>query len=140
MLSACALRCDPSSTIFPRSAPRKTATFVSFCCCRKIMERGSSVPWQETLREAIGDDKLDASALREYFRPLEDWLRTENLRTGDIVGWSYGKKLTCRCSTLYPRYRLFVSNTFVLSLIDYFKRQIEELRFTRTNLIPNIYL
>lgn len=140
MLSACALRCDPSSTIFPRSAPRKTATFVSFCCYRKIMERGSSVPWQDTLREAIGDDKLDASALREYFRPLEDWLRTENLRTGDIVGWSYGKKLTCRCSALYPRYRLFVSDTFVLSLIDYFKRQIEQLRFTWTNLIPNIYL
>lgn len=129
-----------SFTIFPRSAPRKTATFVSFCCCRKIMERGSSVPWQETLREAIGDDKLDASALREYFRPLEDWLRTENLRTGDIVGWSYGKKLTCRCSALYLRYRLFVSDTFVLSLLDYFKSQIEQLRFTRTNLIPNIYL
>ncbi|XP_031773861.1 angiotensin-converting enzyme [Apis florea] len=55
----------------------------------KIMERGSSVPWQETLGEAIGEDKLDATALREYFRPLEDWLRTENLRTGDVVGWSY---------------------------------------------------
>ncbi|KOX80236.1 Angiotensin-converting enzyme [Melipona quadrifasciata] len=53
------------------------------------MERGSSIPWQETLREATGEDRLDASALREYFRPLEDWLRTENLRTGDIVGWSY---------------------------------------------------
>lgn len=58
---------------------------------RKIMERGSSVPWQETLQEAIGEDRLDATALREYFRPLEDWLRTENLRTGDVVGWSYGK-------------------------------------------------
>nr|XP_012153313.1 PREDICTED: angiotensin-converting enzyme isoform X1 [Megachile rotundata]XP_012153314.1 PREDICTED: angiotensin-converting enzyme isoform X1 [Megachile rotundata]XP_012153315.1 PREDICTED: angiotensin-converting enzyme isoform X1 [Megachile rotundata]XP_012153316.1 PREDICTED: angiotensin-converting enzyme isoform X1 [Megachile rotundata] len=55
----------------------------------KIMERGSSIPWQETLQEAIGEDRLDASALREYFRPLEDWLRTENLRTGDVVGWSY---------------------------------------------------
>ncbi|CAK9795063.1 Angiotensin-converting enzyme-like protein Ace3 [Anthophora plagiata] len=55
----------------------------------KIMERGSSTPWQETLQEAIGEGTLDASALREYFRPLEDWLRTENLRTGDVVGWSY---------------------------------------------------
>lgn len=55
----------------------------------KMMERGSSIPWQETLQEAIGEDRLDASALREYFRPLEDWLRTENLRTGDVVGWSY---------------------------------------------------
>ncbi|XP_076294976.1 angiotensin-converting enzyme Ance-3 isoform X2 [Lasioglossum baleicum] len=55
----------------------------------RLMEKGSSAPWQETLQEAIGEGRLDASALREYFRPLEDWLRTENLRTGDIVGWSY---------------------------------------------------
>lgn len=55
------------------------------------MERGSSIPWQETLREATGEFRLDGSALREYFRPLEDWLRTENLRTGEVVGWSYGK-------------------------------------------------
>lgn len=60
------------------------------------MEKGSSIPWQETLREAIGESRLDGSALREYFRPLEDWLRTENLRTGEIVGWSYGeKRITC---------------------------------------------
>lgn len=56
------------------------------------MERGSSIPWQETLREATGEFRLDGSALREYFRPLEDWLRTENLRTGEVVGWSYGKR------------------------------------------------
>lgn len=57
------------------------------------MEKGSSRPWQETLEEAIGEFRLDGSALREYFRPLEDWLRAENLRTGEIVGWSYGKSL-----------------------------------------------
>lgn len=59
---------------------------------RRLMEKGSSIPWQETLREATGEFRLDGSALREYFRPLEDWLRTENLRTGEVVGWSYGKK------------------------------------------------
>ncbi|XP_011700493.1 PREDICTED: angiotensin-converting enzyme [Wasmannia auropunctata] len=56
----------------------------------RLMERGSSIPWQETLGEATnGEFRLDGSALREYFRPLEDWLRTENLRTGEVVGWSY---------------------------------------------------
>ncbi|XP_050452521.1 angiotensin-converting enzyme isoform X1 [Cataglyphis hispanica] len=55
----------------------------------RLMEKGSSIPWQETLREATGEFRLDGSALREYFRPLEDWLRTENLRTGEVVGWSY---------------------------------------------------
>ncbi|GAB1865613.1 Angiotensin-converting enzyme, somatic isoform [Camponotus japonicus] len=58
-------------------------------CYRRLMEKGSSIPWQETLREATGESRLDGSALREYFRPLEDWLRSENLRTGEIVGWSY---------------------------------------------------
>ncbi|XP_015596207.1 angiotensin-converting enzyme [Cephus cinctus] len=55
---------------------------------RKIMEKGSSRPWQETLQEATGESRLNGEALREYFRPLEDWLRAENLRTGEIVGWS----------------------------------------------------
>lgn len=55
------------------------------------MEKGSSMPWQETLQEATGESRLDGAALREFFRPLEDWLRTENLRTGELVGWTYGK-------------------------------------------------
>ncbi|XP_043273718.1 angiotensin-converting enzyme [Venturia canescens] len=55
----------------------------------RLMEKGSSRPWQDTLQEATGEFRLDGSALREYFRPLEDWLRTENLRNGEVVGWSY---------------------------------------------------
>ncbi|XP_014300060.1 angiotensin-converting enzyme isoform X2 [Microplitis demolitor] len=55
----------------------------------RLMEKGSSRPWQDTLQEAIGEFRLDGDALREFFRPLEDWLRTENLRNGEIVGWSY---------------------------------------------------
>lgn len=55
------------------------------------METGSSLPWQETLRLAIGENRLDATAVRDYFRPLEEWLRNENLRTGEFVGWVYGK-------------------------------------------------
>lgn len=55
------------------------------------MEMGSSMPWQEVLRNTIGESRLDATALREYFKPLEDWLRNENLRTGEFVGWVYGK-------------------------------------------------
>lgn len=60
------------------------------------MEKGSSVPWQDVLQEATGEFRLDGSALREYFQPLEDWLRTENLRTGEVVGWSYGKERDSR--------------------------------------------
>lgn len=56
----------------------------------RLMETGSSLPWHETLRFATGENRLDPSGLREYFRPLEEWLKNENLRTGEFVGWVYG--------------------------------------------------
>lgn len=54
------------------------------------MELGSSENWRDTLSLAIGENKLDGSALREFFQPLEEWLRNENLRTGQFIGWTYG--------------------------------------------------
>lgn len=53
------------------------------------MEKGASQPWQEVLQEVIGEGRLDGSALREYFRPLEEWLRNENLRNNEFIGWNY---------------------------------------------------
>uniref|UniRef100_A0A8D8R5L9 Angiotensin-converting enzyme n=1 Tax=Cacopsylla melanoneura TaxID=428564 RepID=A0A8D8R5L9_9HEMI len=54
-----------------------------------MMQYGSSVPWNEALFTATGESRLDAKSLREYFRPLEEWLLAENLRTGEFVGWIY---------------------------------------------------
>ncbi|KAL3276698.1 hypothetical protein HHI36_012068 [Cryptolaemus montrouzieri] len=56
----------------------------------QLMEKGSSLPWRETLFQATGESKLDGSAMRDYFRPLEEWLRNENLRTQEYVGWEIG--------------------------------------------------
>lgn len=56
---------------------------------RQIMEKGASQPWQEILQEVTGEGRLDGTALREFFRPLEEWLRQENLRNNEIVGWNY---------------------------------------------------
>lgn len=56
---------------------------------RRMMEKGSSQPWRDVLQEVIGDTRLDGSALREYFSPLEEWLRQENLRNNEFVGWIY---------------------------------------------------
>lgn len=53
------------------------------------MEKGASQRWQEILQEVIGEGRLDGTALREYFRPLEEWLRQENLRNNEFVGWNY---------------------------------------------------
>lgn len=53
------------------------------------MAKGASQPWQEVLQEVLGEGRLDGSALREYFKPLEEWLRQENLRNQEFVGWLY---------------------------------------------------
>lgn len=57
--------------------------------CREMMAKGASQPWQEVLQEVLGEGRLDGSALREYFKPLEEWLRQENLRNQEFVGWMY---------------------------------------------------
>lgn len=58
------------------------------------MDQGSSQHWTQTLYEATGETKLNGDALREYFRPLEDWLRSENIRTNEFIGWIYGNYCT----------------------------------------------
>ncbi|XP_014281818.1 angiotensin-converting enzyme-like protein Ace3, partial [Halyomorpha halys] len=55
----------------------------------RIMAAGSSIPWQRLLYETTGEGKLDGRALRDFFAPLEDWLKNENLRTGEKVEWLY---------------------------------------------------
>lgn len=60
------------------------------------MESGASDNWRNTLEQSIGEHKLDGSALREFFQPLEEWLRNENLRTEQFIGWNYGmQQLYC---------------------------------------------
>ena len=48
---------------------------------------GSSRPWPEVMQVMTGQDKMDATAIREYFKPLEDWLSAENAKSGQKPGW-----------------------------------------------------
>lgn len=50
---------------------------------------GASQPWPEVMKAITGQGIMDASAIREYFRPLEDWLDKENAKLGEIPGWTY---------------------------------------------------
>ena len=59
-----------------------------------ILELGASRPWRDSLETLTGDRGLNADALREYFRPLEDWLADENEKNEVKVGWTvqdYGR-------------------------------------------------
>lgn len=48
---------------------------------------GSSQPWPEVMKVMTGQEKMDANAIREYFKPLEDWLTAANEKSGEIPGW-----------------------------------------------------
>jgi len=50
-----------------------------------MMKLGLSRPWPDALETATGQRDLDASAIREYFAPLEKWLREKN--QGQQCGW-----------------------------------------------------
>merc|ERR1712198_367360 len=52
-----------------------------------MLREGSAIPWPEALKKLTGTDRLDASIIREYFKPLEDWLKVENAKYGEFVGW-----------------------------------------------------
>ena len=47
---------------------------------------GESRPWQETLQKLTGTRDMDASAIVEYFAPLQEWLKEKN--QGQKCGWT----------------------------------------------------
>jgi peptidyl-dipeptidase A len=50
-----------------------------------MLARGASQPWQQTLKELTGGETMDASAVLEYFAPLQTWLTAQN--QGKTCGW-----------------------------------------------------
>ena len=50
-----------------------------------MLAKGASQPWQDTLFELTGTRQMDASAILDYFKPLEDWLEQQN--KGQTCGW-----------------------------------------------------
>ena len=56
-----------------------------------MLQKGSSEPWPDTLEAMTGSRKMDASAVKEYFKPLIDWLDQEINDKSIPVGWTEGK-------------------------------------------------
>jgi peptidyl-dipeptidase A len=51
----------------------------------RMLELGQSQPWPQTLAVFTGETKTDASAVTEYFKPLDAWLTKQN--RGESCGW-----------------------------------------------------
>jgi peptidyl-dipeptidase A len=39
---------------------------------------GTSKPWPDALKAVTGSEKMDATAMLEYFAPLKTWLDEQN--------------------------------------------------------------
>jgi peptidyl-dipeptidase A len=51
----------------------------------KMLAMGQSRPWPEALEAFTGEKDIDASAIAEYFAPLNVWLTEQN--KGQKCGW-----------------------------------------------------
>jgi peptidyl-dipeptidase A len=51
----------------------------------KMLAMGQSKPWPDALEALTGERQVDASAILEYFAPLQKWLDEQN--KGKQVGW-----------------------------------------------------
>jgi peptidyl-dipeptidase A len=45
---------------------------------KQMLAMGASKPWPEALKAMTGEDKMDATAIIDYFVPLKQWLDQEN--------------------------------------------------------------
>jgi peptidyl-dipeptidase A len=50
-----------------------------------MLEMGLSRPWQDALEKIAGSQQMDATAIRDYFAPLQKWLDEQN--QGKQLGW-----------------------------------------------------
>jgi peptidyl-dipeptidase A len=50
---------------------------------KKMLAMGQSRPWPEALKALTGEDKMDATAILDYFKPLKTWLDEQNHGSAD---------------------------------------------------------
>lgn len=60
-----------------------------------MLELGSSVPWQEAMRQLTGGmtGSMEVRPILEYFEPLRKWLQNEV--KGEKIGWESSDPMLC---------------------------------------------
>ncbi|XP_052750787.1 angiotensin-converting enzyme-like [Galleria mellonella] len=65
-----------------------------------MLKMGSSKPWPDAMEVLTGQRSMKADGLLEYFKPLYEWLKAENQRTGEYIGWEPSKIQYCTSEQL----------------------------------------
>lgn len=66
--------------------------FVLLLSIREMLKLGSSKSWSDAMELLTGQREMDAGPLLNYFSPLYEWLKNENQKTGEHLGWEATKK------------------------------------------------
>nr|QTY40901.1 venom polypeptide precursor [Doratifera vulnerans] len=66
-----------------------------------MLRMGSSKPWPDAMEALTGQRNMDASGVLEYFQPLHEWLKAENERTGEYIGWEPSTVRKYLCISTY---------------------------------------
>jgi peptidyl-dipeptidase A len=77
--------CPPAGTKTPL---HRCSIYQSLEAGKKLntmLQMGQSKPWQDALQEITGSPQMDATAIRDYFAPLQAWLDEQN--KGKPMGW-----------------------------------------------------
>ena len=94
---------------------------------KEMLVLGASRPWKEAMEVMTGEPRMDTDAIREYFAPLELWLRVENKKNGVTVGWEHSDDKVfrdyCKSSIKYPKisnggYQVIFSNSVFLFVVS----------------------
>ena len=48
---------------------------------------GKSKPWPFALEQMTGSKEMSVAPIKEYFRPLQEWLVKERCNKGYHIGW-----------------------------------------------------
>lgn len=83
---------------------------------REMLKLGASKPWKEAMKVMTGEPGMSTMALREYFEPLERWLKEENRKDGVEIGWGE-TRVDDLCSSKSSSGSSLVPLTYLCALI-----------------------
>ena len=55
---------------------------------KQMLSMGSSKPWSDVLESLTGERRLESQAMLDFFQPLYQWLKMENIARSYPVGWT----------------------------------------------------
>ncbi|XP_041460863.1 angiotensin-converting enzyme-like [Lytechinus variegatus] len=84
-----------------------------------MLSKGSSHSWNEALEAMTGSKEMNATALVSYFQPLMEYLRKENERNNETLGWPemytpFDPSCGVRIGTMSPSTFILVLSSSIL--------------------------